>query len=589
MNSQAPCRRLTGHPRLFALLLALLLPLLLGTAHAQAPLVVDGRADLDPWPHLSVMPDPDGQWRVDELLPRLAQFNRFEGARGNLGLPKGTAWLTLPLDVPGAHPVVRVLALDYPLIWRVEGFVVQDGRVLQHQRSGLAYTGDERSLRSSGPSLRLDLPPGRSTLLLRIETRTAFVVPMSLRTPEAAGSRDAIVHALYGLHAGLLLCMLLYTLSHGLSLRDPVFLYYGGFLAGNMLSTLQYSGLGALYVWPGDVSFSSVAAQAGVLLSVSCAPFLRHILKVHEVSRICDAVLVLVSPAALVSLLALLAGLLDTSLSIKLSMGLGLLTFVATVPVALLRAWRGQPEAYYMLGGWLCYAVGGSVVSLLTAGKLDPSPLMMALYPLSMVAEMAAWLAMLGLRVRHIHGQAERSKAESAALHSLAHTDALTGLQNRRGLQQALAASLAAAQPKQLTALYLLDLDGFKPVNDRHGHDVGDALLVGVAQRLREAMRDVDIVARLGGDEFVVVANGLADERTARQVGQKLLASFEAPFVALGQHCQVGATIGYALAPLDATQGDELMRRADAAMYNGKKAGRRRVERSGVAAVAAPP
>ena len=99
-------------------------------------------------------------------------------------------------------------------------------------------------------------------------------------------------------------------------------------------------------------------------------------------------------------------------------------------------------------------------------------------------------------------------------------------------------------------------------------------MLVGVARRLEALLRASDVVARLGGDEFVVVAAGLPGDAEARALGQKLLEAFRQPFAAAGQNCRVGLTIGNALAPLDGRDALGLLKRADAAMYAGKQAGR---------------
>jgi len=195
--------------------------------------------------------------------------------------------------------------------------------------------------------------------------------------------------------------------------------------------------------------------------------------------------------------------------------------------------------------------------------------------------EMTAWMAVLGLRVQSIHRNADRVQLEADAQRRLAETDALTGLPNRRGLQGQLEAALRGSSPRRMTALYLLDLDGFKPVNDRYGHDVGDALLVAVGERLRGQLRGGDLVARLGGDEFVVLASGLEDDGAALALGRKLLAAFNQPFDAAGQRCEVGLTVGYSIAPLDGDNAGDLLKRADAAMYAGKQAGKRRVIRGG--------
>ena len=136
------------------------------------------------------------------------------------------------------------------------------------------------------------------------------------------------------------------------------------------------------------------------------------------------------------------------------------------------------------------------------------------------------------------------------------------------------------ASPGHLVALYVLDLDGFKPVNDRYGHDVGDELLVAVAQRLRAHIRSSDLVARVGGDEFVLMATALADERAAHELGLKLCDAFVPPFVVAGEPVQVGLTAGYALAPADGREAVALLKRADAAMYAGKQAGKQRLVRA---------
>ncbi len=122
--------------------------------------------------------------------------------------------------------------------------------------------------------------------------------------------------------------------------------------------------------------------------------------------------------------------------------------------------------------------------------------------------------------------------------------------------------------------VYILDLDGFKPVNDLYGHDVGDGLLVAVTHRLRSTLRQADLIARLGGDEFVVVTERLLSPQQAQDLGQKLLDAFHTPFALGSVQIQVGLTIGYAIAPDDGMDAATLLKRADAAMYSGKQSGK---------------
>jgi len=150
------------------------------------------------------------------------------------------------------------------------------------------------------------------------------------------------------------------------------------------------------------------------------------------------------------------------------------------------------------------------------------------------------------------------------------------------GSSDLLAAALPASHAHHPLAVFLLDLDGFKPVNDRLGHDAGDELLVQVGQRLRGQVRQGDLVARLGGDEFVIMAPGIPGEAEGLLLGRKLLAAFHQPLHVAGQTCPRGADQRLCCwAPHDGTHADDLLKRADAAMYAGKQAGRHTVRRPG--------
>jgi len=164
-------------------------------------------------------------------------------------------------------------------------------------------------------------------------------------------------------------------------------------------------------------------------------------------------------------------------------------------------------------------------------------------------------------------------KRETERLTRQALHDALTDLPNRVLLQDRLAHELAVAVHSGApVALLLLDLDGFKEVNDTLGHTIGDLLLRQVGARLCGALRVGDTVARLGGDEFAALLPG-AGEDGARAVAQTIMEALDAPFVVEAQGLRVGGSIGIALAPAHGMDADALLRRADVAMYAAKRAG----------------
>lgn len=177
-------------------------------------------------------------------------------------------------------------------------------------------------------------------------------------------------------------------------------------------------------------------------------------------------------------------------------------------------------------------------------------------------------------------------KLLEAQLRYQAYTDELTGLANRVQLVERLQAALRGQPDDASVAVLYLDLDGFKAVNDRHGHEAGDVLLGAVGQRLRALVRPGDLVGRLGGDEFMVLLDGVEDAATAVDVGERIRAGMEEPFIVAGQSVRIGASIGVALSGPGGESASAILRAADQALYHAKHGGRNRVVLSPIGAVA---
>ncbi len=176
----------------------------------------------------------------------------------------------------------------------------------------------------------------------------------------------------------------------------------------------------------------------------------------------------------------------------------------------------------------------------------------------------ALWLAIQQVRIR---------AAANRKLDKLANTDTLTGLFNRRFLISRAHDVLSEACNDQSAGLILIDLDHFKQINDVHGHEHGDAVLVEIAHRIQAMMRNQDVVARWGGEEFLAFLPG-CDEKTAVQVAERLRAVIkDKPICHQGVAHQVTATIGVALARAE-DRFEHALQRADVALYDGKQQGR---------------
>lgn len=164
-----------------------------------------------------------------------------------------------------------------------------------------------------------------------------------------------------------------------------------------------------------------------------------------------------------------------------------------------------------------------------------------------------------------------RIAAEQRAT-ALALQDPLTALANRRQFDEALAATVYMSPAAGTShAVFLLDLNDFKSINDVHGHGAGDRILVAVAQRLRGAVRSRHLVARLGGDEFAVLATHLAGTESAASIAARVTDVFCQPVIVDGIEHHVCAAIGISLLPLNARTSSEALRMADVALYRAKR------------------
>jgi diguanylate cyclase (GGDEF)-like protein/PAS domain S-box-containing protein len=171
-----------------------------------------------------------------------------------------------------------------------------------------------------------------------------------------------------------------------------------------------------------------------------------------------------------------------------------------------------------------------------------------------------------------------REKRSEEQVQQYAYHDHLTGLPNRRLLDDRLSIAIAQAKRStELIAVIFLDLDNFKPVNDTYGHDAGDELLQQLANRIVSNVRDGDTVSRVGGDEFVVILPKVKTKLETEQLAIRLLKACRKPFIIRNNKVFVSASIGVSMFPDDGMDISDLIRSADIAMYQSKRNGRNQV------------
>jgi diguanylate cyclase (GGDEF)-like protein len=193
--------------------------------------------------------------------------------------------------------------------------------------------------------------------------------------------------------------------------------------------------------------------------------------------------------------------------------------------------------------------------------------------PDSQTESLELFAAQAGASLRNAQVHRELQALKDRLAHEASH-DALTELPNRRRFTDQLERMCGRGRAGDLIAVLFLDLDGFKDVNDRFGHDVGNDLLVAVAGRLRSCVRPGDIVARMGGDEFTVLLTRLESVAPAVEVAERICAMLGDSFRLGSNEMAISASIGIAVAQAEGADPGDLLRRADVAMYRAKSHGK---------------
>src|SRR3989344_795619 len=427
----------------------------------------------------------------------------------------------------------------------------------------------------SDPSLQLSVEDVLAQSDKFTPPRGAITLQISFYKPAAMLSKAVNEQMLQGVLTGLALCLLVYSVGQWLSLREPLFIYYALLTSGSLLFSMHPFGVGRQFLWS-DSLWHEVHMGGLSALLATCGSFLFIGQALSEPDSNKRFLRFMRCGAALCVLLALAYGLdaISTRAIAAIVSILGLVPALMGIPGAARRAIRGDGVGTSLLLAWLVYFIATAIVIGVINGWVPVNFWTLHSFQFGATLDMRLFMRVLGLRTKALRLEALDANRERDAMHSLAHTDPLTGLPNRRGLSIALASALPHSGPNSLLAVYVMDLDGFKPVNDRHGHDVGDELLIAVTRRLQGHVRQSDVVARLGGDEFVVMAGHLGSSQQAQELGLKLLEAFRTPFSLGDLQVEVGLTIGYAIAPDDSNDALGLLKLADAAMYSGKQGGK---------------
>ncbi len=536
------------------------------------------------WPNVTVFTERQNPLTLADAVAAIGEFERPETSYATLGVRPQATWLRVPFTVQavdGINPQPWVMNIDYPPLNRIDAYVTRSGREVQRAELGSLRSFASRPLLSRSHAMPLELAPGDYDLMLRVESRGAMILPVEFMQPSAFHRAAMSEQMLRGIQVGLFICMLMYSLAQWVATRERLFLKYALLVTGSFMFALLLSGVGAQWVWRDSFWFERHMAGIGALVAVGGTfLFLGDVLARRYAApgaRADRFPLLMNSGAALCGVLLFVycLDLFNTALLTAIIVLLGPLPLILSLPRFLSKVAKGDVIGRYLLLAFTFYVATVIVTTTTIRGKLPANVWTLHSLTFGEMCHIFAFTLVLISRARELRLAGESARTEHEVMRSMAYTDPLTGLPNRRSMSDALALALIGATPQRMLAVYLIDVDEFKRVNDTYGHDSGDELLIEVTRRLRVAVRSHDTVARLGGDEFVVLAEGVRSVDEANDLGHQLLALFDAPIKLSKAEVKIGLTVGYALAPLDTREVAAILKLADTAMYEGKQGGKR--------------
>lgn len=433
-------------------------------------------------------------------------------------------------------------------------------------RFGFNYPFSQRPLGAENIAIPLRLPAdGRYTLYLRLRSDMPHYYTAKLVELGQHSQTQYRRQLLDGLCYGVLAAMLAYNLLLLLVFRDRAYGWYVLTVAFALLSVSSYNGHVAHYLFPDAPMLSQLCySLAPPLWVLSGLMFGRHFLDMRRYTpKLYLLSHLLVALAAAAPIAGLLGAPAWSQGATELIAALGTVLMVSAAILAMRRHYH--PARWY-LAGQISLFITVLLVIAHNRGLIN-MPLVHALgLQIGAAVEVVIFALALGSRVRMMQLRNRELRARTHVLAAAAETDPLTGSYNRAGLQARADNLLLSGQH----TLLLIDLNRFKPINDQYGHEAGDKVLIEVAHRLAEQVRDGDVVARLGGDEFVVLLNGLYERNSLSNIAVRLIDRIGMPISVDGRALEVGSSVGLALYPEHGQSLAQLLRAADKAMYEVK-------------------
>jgi diguanylate cyclase (GGDEF)-like protein len=515
---------------------------------------------------LDYLPDPEGQLSIEELLANPAAYSFIPSSESTPEVMFSPVWLRIELNFSG-----EALDKTYYLFNRVEN--LYDIRIYRPDGedgysewvTGNDYPVSTRELDDPRYGFRIEPTAQPSTLYIRfIGGPGTNSLPWDLVEKNNYESNAETYYSFDIACLSAIAALLLFNFSIALSLGKREYLFYSAYVGSVMMGLVTLDGLGFYYLWPDSPALNqralhSINQLSAAMRLLTIMSFVGIAALAPRLNRICIAALVLLAATLLTVSVFGIRALPPYMATISWAIGI-LLGFVIGVYAIIKRVKLAVPLLFTLL----IPTVAALLQAYLTVTSTDISIFTLQIAKVGFVIHVLMFSLCLAAHIKL------ESESRIMALH-----DGLTGLPGTALLQEHfdLAANLSRRQGMK-TAVFFMDLDGFKSVNDNLGHAVGDQLLVQVANRIRGELRRTDIVARIGGDEFAILLTQVKNEKAVRQIAEKLLASLGKPYLIDPAVARIGASIGIAMFPDEGEDLQSLLKAADKAMYDSKARGK---------------
>lgn len=595
-------------------LLPVVMVLLVQPATAAVELSLSD-TDIPLGPHLSVLRDAEGRLDVAQAMDTGLPWQRWHKESVSLGMDRSDWWFRIQVDNQTPFPQKRLLEIAYPSLDNITIYQVRQGISDKEFVMGDVLPFSNRPINHHYFVTPLHFRPSeQQTILIHVKTEGVLQLPLTLWEESAFASYDQARQLLSGMYFGVMLVMLLYNLVMFIGVGDRSHIYYVGFVLCVPLFVSSLMGYSFQYLWPDAPAWNGKSIGLFLTATVLFAGlFTNSFLELYKPDKPAWVRQGMKIMIGLICLMFLTVFLLDYNTMLRIVIITSVLACASALVVGIHGWITQQVQARFYVLAWSALLLGGIILagnkfSLLPQNAFTDnavqigSSLLVVLLSFAMAERInnekrkryrAQMQALQNERKARNAQQeanrqlevkvAERTEAlarANATLQELSARDALTGLYNRRYLDELLVREYTRSyRHREPVSLLLIDIDHFKQFNDTHGHLVGDDCLRLVAACIEEcANRAADTVARYGGEEFCVVLPD-TDLEGAAAVAERIRQRVEQlRFEVAGKLVPITASLGVACHfPSEVDAAEQLIKAADDALYQAKDAGRNRV------------